>query len=278
MRDGLRIAADHYGSPDAEPVLFLHGGGQTRHSWDEAARAVTERGWRAVCADLRGHGESEWSPSGVYSASELANDVKDLVAAVGDQPVIVAASLGGLASMVAAGEAPDQLLRGLVLVDVAPTLEAEGVERIVKFMSAFPEGFESVESAADSIAEYLPHRPRPENSSGLEKNLRQRADGRWIWHWDPRLLDRYLGGDTVKMTRVEEAAEKITCPTLLLRGSLSDVVSEETAERFVSRLPRAKWRDVSRARHMLAGDANDPFMEAVLGFLDELRSPTGPTW
>ena len=80
------------------------------------------------------------------------------------------------------------------------------------------------------------------------------------------------------MTRVEEAAEKITCPTLLLRGSLSDVVSEETAQRFVSRLPRARWSDVSRARHMLAGDANDPFIEAVLGFLDELRSPTGPTW
>jgi pimeloyl-ACP methyl ester carboxylesterase len=275
MRDGVRLAADHFGPEDGAVVLFLHGGGQTRHSWLETAQEVAKGGWRAVCVDLRGHGESDWSPTGDYSPSELSDDVLDLVASLGGEPVIVAASLGGLNSMVAAGEARGPLLRGLVLVDVAPRLEPEGVRRIVQFMRAFPDGFDSVESAADAISDYLPHRPRPKDTSGLEKNLRRRTDGRWYWHWDPRLLDRPEDDYYLEMTRVEEAAKTIECPTLLLRGELSDVVTEKTAQEFIDRLPDGRWRDVSQARHMLAGDANDPFASAVLEFLAEVGSSCG---
>lgn len=206
--------------------------------------------------------------------TEFAQDVVDLVKHLGGQPVVVAASLGGLNSMVAEGEAPEPLLGGLVLVDVAPHLEPDGVRRILSFMRAFPDGFESIERAADAIADYLPHRPRPSNTSGLEKNLRRRPDGRWIWHWDPRLLTQYEASEAPEMERVERAARQIKCPTLLLRGALSDVVSEVAAERFTSAVPSARWVDVSRARHMLAGDANDPFNEAVLGFLDEVMGPS----
>ena len=271
MRDGVRLASDQFGPEDGDVVLFLHGGGQTRHSWLETAHEVARNGWRAVCVDLRGHGESDWSPTGDYSPSELSDDVLDLVAGLGGEPVIVAASLGGLNSMVAAGEAQGRLLRGLVLVDVAPRLEPEGVRRIVEFMRAFPDGFDSIDSAADAISAYLPHRPRPKDTSGLEKNLRRREDGRWCWHWDPRLLARQERDYDAEMERVEAAARTITCPTLLLRGELSDVVTEKTAQDFIDRLPHGRWQDVSRARHMLAGDANDPFASAVLEFLIELR-------
>lgn len=272
MRDGVRLAADHVGPVDGDVVLFLHGGGQTRHSWTETAREVAKNGWRAVSVDLRGHGESDWSPTGDYGPSALSDDVLDLVASLGGEPVIVAASLGGLNSMVAAGEAKGPLLRGLVLVDVAPRLEPEGVRRIVEFMRAFPDGFDSIESAADAISSYLPHRPRPTDTSGLEKNLRQRPDGKWIWHWDPLLLARPEADYILEMTRVQRAAETIDCPTLLLRGALSDVVTEETAREFVERLPNGRWLNVSEARHMLAGDANDPFTTAVLEFLAGVSS------
>jgi non-heme chloroperoxidase len=271
MRDGVRLAADWRGDSAAAPVVFLHGGGQTRHSWTQTAEAVSQAGWQAITVDLRGHGESDWSPTGDYSPSPLVGDLVDLVSQLPCPPVVVGASLGGLTAIAAAGEAEGELLAGLVLVDVAPRLEPAGVRRIVDFMTAFPDGFADLDAAADAISDYLPHRPRRSNTSGLVKILRQRPDGRWVWHWDPSLLARPVEAYHADAARYERAAASISCPTLLVRGAESDVVSEEIAHDFLALVPHADWVDVRDARHMLAGDANDPFTEAVLDFLAGLK-------
>src|SRR5205085_10912095 len=98
-------------------------------------------------------------------------------------------------SLVAVAEAPEQaaVARALVLVDVAHQVELEGRNRIGTFMTGAPDGFASLEEAADAIAAYNPHRPRPTDLSGLAKNLRQREDGRWVWHWDPRFVRGKFG-------------------------------------------------------------------------------------
>ena len=277
--DGLMLAADAYGPPDGPPVLFFHGGGQTRHAWGGTARLLGDKGWRATTVDLRGHGESEWAPhrefeGDGYTLDDFAADVRAVAAVQSAPPVLIGASLGGLASLTAIGEAPTgtTVASGLVLVDVAPRLEQEGIDRIAEFMLGNIDGFASLEEVADAVAAYNPHRPRPKDLSGLRKNVRQRADGRWYWHWDPSFL---LGGriDETRSVRnegrLEDAARAVTVPTLLVRGRQSDVLSEEGVRQTLELMPQARYVDVGGAGHMVAGDRNDAFNDAVLEFLRE---------
>ncbi len=268
--DDLTLVADGYGDPNAPPVMFLHGGGQTRGAWGAVPQKLADRGWFAVTVDLRGHGESDWSEPGAYGIDDFAGDVRALVAGFEQPPVIVGASLGGLSSLIAEGEHSAPLLRGLVLVDIAHRLERAGVERVLNFMTASPDGFASVDEAADAVAEYLPHRRRPRDTGGLERNLRQRNDGRWVWHWDPNLWqDRHREKEIA--LRYEQAAKALRLPVLLIRGARSDVLSAEGAQAFLDIVPQAELIDLADAAHMVAGDRNDAFAEAALDFLETLR-------
>ena len=266
--DGIVLRGDLHGEPDARPVLLLHGGGQTRHSWSGTAQRLAREGWRALSLDLRGHGQSDWSPAGDYALDDFVGDLIAVVRTLERSPVVVGASLGGMAAMVAAGEGEASLFAGVVLVDVTPRLEPGGVTRIVSFMTERPDGFASLEEAADAVAAYREHRARPGDWTGLAKNLRRGDDGRYRWHWDPKFINpngRRRGGLTPD--RLIAAARGLRVPTLLVRGKLSDVVSVEGAAEFRKAAPHARFVDVSGAGHMVAGDRNDLFSDAVVGFL-----------
>jgi pimeloyl-ACP methyl ester carboxylesterase len=274
---GLELAADAYGPDDGPPVLLFPGGGQTRHSWDGTARLLGNKGWRATTVDLRGHGDSDWAPDGDYSLDAFAADVRDVARATGRRPpALVGASLGGISSLIAIaedGQAADRsVASALVLVDVAPRLEPEGVARIGAFMLGHLDGFASLEDVADAVAAYNPHRPRPSDLSGLRKNVRQREDGRWYWHWDPRFMTpgRIDEPRSIRNEdRLERAAQALTLPVLLVRGRQSDVLSEAGARNLQVLVPHARFVDVAGAGHMVAGDRNDVFNDAVVAFLEE---------
>ena len=271
--DGLALAADAYGDPSQPPVLLLHGGGQTRFAWGETAQQLAAGGWYAVSMDQRGHGESAWAPDKNYSVDAFVDDVKAVAEQLATPPVLVGASLGGIAALIAEGESHPALAAALVLVDIAPRIEASGAIRIIQFMQNKPEGFASLEEAADAVAAYLPHRRRPSDLSGLEKNLRRTPDGRYRWHWDPAFLEPGHGPRPGEDTdRLRAAARRLSVPTLLVRGRLSDLLSEEGARDFLALVPHARFADVTDAGHMVAGDRNDRFTAAVLGFLAELRA------
>ena len=278
--NGLRLAADVGGPDDGPTVVLLHGGGQTRHSWAGTWRVLVEAGWHAWSLDLRGHGESDWSEDGDYSLDAFAGDIVAVTDALPTPPILVGASLGGLTSLVAVTEAPDpeQVARALVLVDVAHRVEVAGRERIGAFMTGNIDGFASLEEAADAIAAYNPHRPRPTDLSGLAKNLRQRPDGRWVWHWDPRfVMGKFGSADETRASvvdphRLEAAVDALRLPALLVRGRSSDLLSEEGAQDFLARVPHAEFADVAGAGHMVAGDRNEVFNRAILDFLERHRT------
>lgn len=268
---GVEIAADAFGDAAAPPVLLLHGGGQTRHAWGETARALARAGWRAVAMDLRGHGDSTWCDAGDYRLDAFVADLRAVLEIVGRPAVLVGASLGGMTALLTAGEEPRTEVAAVVLVDIAPRIESEGAARIVSFMLSRPEGFASLEEAADAVAAYQPHRQRPPDTRGLEKNLRRGADGRWRWHWDPRFLGGVgKPGATSTADRLDAAARRLHVPALLVRGRLSDLLSEEGARHFLELVPHARYADVSGAGHMVAGDRNDVFTRAVADFLATL--------
>ena len=273
----LQHRADMHRRP---AVLFMHGGGQTRHSWQGAAEKVTALGVRALTVDARGHGDSEWVEGGEYTAYAFRDDLR-LVADeltqehVSHAPILVGASLGGISAMLAQdGGNPrtgQPWFAAIVLVDITPRMKQSGVNKIMGFMAQnMNEGFPTVEAAADVIAGYLPDRPRPKNNDGLQKNLRQRDDGRWYWHWDPAFMNGRLNieSDAEKRQQILlDAAASIDVPTLLVRGGRSELVSPEAVDEFCRLVPHAKFVDVSDAGHMVAGDKNDVFACAVMDFL-----------
>ncbi|MCX8070911.1 MAG: alpha/beta hydrolase [Candidatus Binatia bacterium] len=271
---GVRLRGESWGSPSAAPVLFLAGGGQTRHAWGDTAAQVAARGWRAITLDLRGHGESDWAEDADYSIESFVQDLHAVVQSLGQSPVLVGASLGGITGLLLAGERNPQAFSGLVLVDIAPRMEPDGVQRIVDFMRRHLDGFASLEEAADAVASYLPHRPRPKDLSGLEKNLRRDPSGRYRWHWDPEFVLGPKRPDASRQPkRLLAAARRLTIPTLLVRGRMSDVISYDSVREFLEAVPHARYVDVEQAGHMIAGDRNDVFSAAVIDFLDNGLQP-----
>lgn len=268
---GLSVVIERFGSPgERPPVLLLHGGGQTRHSWSGTAGQLAARGHEAWTMDLRGHGDSDWARDGDYTTEAMVKDLDAVCAEIGRPPVLVGASMGGMVGLVSEGSLRPGRLRALVLVDIATQLEQAGVERIVGFMSAAPGGFATLEEAADAIAAYRPTRPRPSNLEGLRKNLRRGEDGRWRWHWDPAFLSGKSRDDRRDMDTLGDAARNLTVPTLLVRGRMSDMLSLEGVTTFREQCPHAHFVDIADAGHMVVGDRNDAFTAAVIDFVDQL--------
>lgn len=267
--DGIDLVGDHWPA-EAESrgsVLLLHGGGQRRHSWRRTGQWLAEAGWTAYAFDARGHGESGRATDGDYSVSALADDLLRILDEIGDTPILVGASMGGMTSLISEGER-GPIARGLVLVDIVARLEPEGAARIQAFMGGAPNGFATLEEASDAIAAYNPHRPRPKSLTGLRKNLVQGEDGRWRWHWDPRFLQRGTEPEReIRYERSAAAARSITVPTLLVRGSHSDIVSAEGLQEMRELIPHAQTVEVGAAGHMIAGDDNDVFTAELLRFI-----------
>lgn len=268
--DSVSIAGDSWGSPEGPLVLLMHGGGQTRHAWKGTGKLLGNAGYFAVAFDARGHGDSGWSPDGIYAADLNVEDLKCVVAALGHRrPVLVGASLGGRTSLGAVGEGHVDAA-ALILVDVAPRLEKEGVRNIDAFMKQKPEGFASLDEVAEAIGNYQPNRERPRKLDGLARNVRLGPDGRYRWHWDPAFLSSKFDPDYDPERRekqLEASAAALTLPTLLVRGGLSDVLSEAGAQAFLKLCPHSEYVNITNAAHMVAGDRNDAFSSAVIEFL-----------
>lgn len=262
----LPIVADHWPAAERPAVILLHGGGQTRHAWGETGRALAARGYDVVAMDLRGHGDSGWALDRDYSFDAYRDDLRAVQDRLGRPAVLIGASLGGIAALLAAGEGDPAQVAALVLVDITHSPSPAGASKIQGFMRGGQDGFETLEAAAAAVAAYLPHRRRPPNPQGLLKNLRER-DGRWHWHWDPNFLDVAANDRGRTHGRLAQAAAAVTAPTLLVRGSLSDIVTLADVEAFQRLVPHAEFVEVAGAAHMVAGDENTAFGDALLGFL-----------
>ncbi len=271
--DGLALVADEWNRAEVSDqggptILLLHGGGQNRHSWKNTGQILASRGKHVIAMDSRGHGDSEYSPTANYAVETLSADVQQVLLQIGRPVALIGASMGGLTGILAAHEAGPDVVTKLVLVDVVPRFEKDGSARIRDFMFNHVHGFDSLEQAADAVAAYLPHRPRPRSVEGLKKNLRLR-DGRWYWHWDPAFLTKPGDDPFARVDMLEQAAQNLRVPILLIRGKLSDVVSTEGVESFLKQVPAAEFVELSDAGHTAAGDDNDAFTDAVVAFVDK---------
>lgn len=274
--DGIRLALEARGPAGAPPVLFAHGFGQSRHAWTRSAETLAQAGWRTVTFDARGHGDSDRVAGGHYRLEQFIADLLAVTRSLGQPPVLVGASMGGLLGLAAAGEVRPDPFRALVLVDITPRWEAAGVERMLGFMREHPDGFASLDEAAAGVAAYLSQRHRGKDRDELAQLLHRGEDGRLHWHWDPALLDTIAHDGARYQQRLLDAARRIDVPVLLVSGGRSDVVSDATVAEFMQAVPQARHVEVPHATHTLAGDDNAAFTAAIEPFLRTLQSGTAP--
>ena len=268
--DGVRIAADSFGSPGDPPLILLHGGGQTRHAWRRTAQSLAGDNWHVITFDGRGHGDSDWSATGDYDEAALIRDLQTVITASGsERPVLGGASAGGAVALAAVGRGLVDA-RGLILVDIVPQTKREGYNRIRAFMLDGMKGFATPEEAAEQVASFRGLSSRPDVRA-LARNLRMTDDGRYRWHWDPRYVEARHRDLADRHDRLAGYARRVTIPTLLVRGGSSDVVSEEGAREFLTLCPHADYVNVENIGHMLVGDRNDVFGSVARPFLQQLH-------
>jgi pimeloyl-ACP methyl ester carboxylesterase len=276
--EGRQVHYLEWGRPGAPPVVCLHGGGQTAYMFEELGAALRDRYW-VLAPDLPGHGDSDIVEGVAIAHAAFAESLEPFLGEFGvERAAFVGASLGGMTSISYADLHPDAVA-AIVLIDVGHKLEPEGVRKIVDFMTEH-ESFASLEEAAEAIAGYLPQRRAPRVES-LTRNLRQRPDGRWEWkHAVGRRLQarRAATGDRTHpadrldeiLAGVDEAAGRLRCPVLVLRGERSDVLSSQGAEEVAALIPGARLEVVERAGHLAAGDNPRSTVGRVVAFLSEV--------
>lgn len=265
---GVTLSVECGGDPLGPVVVLLHGVGQTRHSWRHAFTQLIDSGYFAVSFDARGHGDSGWAPDGDYTLDAFAADLRAVATRLPRPAALVGASMGGATALVAHADPPGLPAPLLVLVDVVPRVAEDAAERIRSFMRDSRDGFDSIDAAIEYVNAYNPNRRRSVDGSGLMRNLRSGPDGRLRWHWDPAVVGSSWKRPREGATeRLLDAARRVRVPTLLVRGSKSDLVTESGVDEFRRNLAGLEVCDVAGAGHMVAGDRNDAFNDSVIAFL-----------
>jgi esterase len=269
---GMRLHYLDWGTAGRPPILFLHGGGLTARTWDLVCLAL-RRSWRCYALDQRGHGDSEWSPGLEYDTAAHVGDIEALIEHLGlERPVLVGQSMGALNGLAYAARHADALA-GLVLVDMTPDVRMEGANRIHDFISG-PAELDSVEAFVDRAIEFNPARDPRLLRRSLLHNLRQLPNGRWTWKYDRRAMTRerfeQIRGE---VSRLGELLDAVTCPTLVVRGGSSDVVSGESAAALAKALPRGEWTSIPGAGHTVQGDNPRDLAAAIEEFVRRIQAP-----
>ena len=247
-----------WGDPASPPLLLLHGGNQSSHSWDLVSLHLADR-YRVLALDQRGHGDSE-----------------DAIAFIGqqglEQPIMMGHSMGGRVTMEVLKRRPG-IARAAVFVDVGPVISGPGTQAIRNFIQRNVE-FDDLEAFIDRVVEYDPYRTREHITRTVRYNLIQRADGRYIAKSDRILHDpgfrRVREGDGVPLSIGLEVVRGFDLPALVVRGGDSNVLTEQGAEEFAAAMPQGQLRTVPDCGHNVHSQNTPGFLEAVTPFLDSL--------
>ncbi|HKT84731.1 MAG TPA: alpha/beta hydrolase [Novosphingobium sp.] len=267
--DGLSLTADIYGPASGRPVLFLHGGGQSRRAWRGSARRLGTAGYRAITVDLRGHGDSDWAADGDYLLDAYARDVESLIDQLDGPVVLVGASRGGQSALVGGSRRPGRVALTM-LADVAPAMREEGIDEIRAFFAASVKGFGSIDEAADALAHHLGHE-RMADASPLLSAMRRGEDGRLYWRWDPATVRPEFIHPPSEGEALKTAAARLRHPVVLVRAELSSIVTDESVALFRKLTPQLEVVVAHGVGHMFTGNQNDAFAETLLGRLSALE-------
>ncbi|MBA4307281.1 MAG: alpha/beta hydrolase [Sphingopyxis sp.] len=274
----LRLNYVDWGNTDAPPLLLVHGGRDHARSWDWVAEEL-RHDWHIIAPDLRGHGDSAWSPDGNYEMSAFVYDLAQLVHQLNLAPVtMIAHSMGGNIATRYAGIYPENV-RKLVNIEglgLSPKMQAE--RDAIGIQKRFRQWIDDKRNAAGRTPKRYPtieaayDRMKAENSYLTDEQARhltvhgisRNEDGTWSWKFD-----NYLNIWAIfDMPREDLLSiwQSITCPMLLLYGEKSWASNPEKDGR-IEHFPTAKVIEYENAGHWLHHDQFDRFMADVKAFL-----------
>ncbi|HUB12443.1 MAG TPA: alpha/beta hydrolase [Acetobacteraceae bacterium] len=262
----LRFHYLEWGAPDAPPIVLLHGGHQSAHSWDLVSLYLAQR-YRVLALDQRGHGDSEWPRDAEYTNDAMSLDAEAFIAALGLQgPILMGHSMGGRNALLLTRRNPS-LLRALVVVDVGPEVSDRGREVIAGFVQANQE-FDGLDEFVENVRKYDPYRSREHIERTVRYNMLQRADGKYVSKCDatPRRLGLVRGTGPLENITLDDA-RAFGLPALLVRGANSRILTPEAAERFRDVLPQGTLVTVPDCGHNVHGQNTKGFISAIEGFL-----------
>jgi pimeloyl-ACP methyl ester carboxylesterase len=253
--NGLRLSYLDWGSPNAPPIVLLHGITVEAHCWDLVANALRDE-YRVIALDLRGHGDSDWPHPPAYDTHDFVADLAALVEALGLGRIVVGGhSSGALASLSFAREHPGAVEK-LIPIDPAPLGGHAGAPP----WAALPR-YDSFAALVDATLKLFP-RSRPEWARHwAATNARRLPDGTWTRKHNPD-LEAHLS-----LGPVWEIVKNVACPTLIVRGELSNPLSQPDAERLAASMPEARLITLEGAGHPVAQDRPDELASAIHTFL-----------
>ncbi len=264
---GLRFYYRDWASakPNAPTLLLLHGYTGHARSWDSFAAAMSSR-YRVLALDQRGHGETQWAPATAYDTSEMVADVEAFVKALGlSNFALLGLSMGGLVSIGYAGKRPAALSK-LVIVDIAPEIDVEGLKRI-QVGVVRSDVFDSVEEAYARARVDNPIPPDDQLRHRVEYSMMRRDDGKFTYRYDRALRDPANPRKGIPPEEGWRLAANINVPTLLVRGEVSDILSKPVAAQMAKAIPNCRLVEVAGSGHPVPLDKPDAFLDAVATFL-----------
>jgi pimeloyl-ACP methyl ester carboxylesterase len=263
----LRFHFLEWGAPNAPPIVLLHGGHQSAHSWDLVSLHLARR-YRVLALDQRGHGDTEWARDVTYSNHEMSLDAEAFISALGlERPMLMGHSMGGRNAMLLT-KRDQTLLRALVVVDVGPEVSDRGRAVIAGFVRNNEE-FDDLDHFVRNVQQYDPYRSREHIERTVKYNMLQRADGKFVSKCDsnPRRLGLVRGSGPQENISLDDA-RAFGLPVLVVRGANSAILTADAAERLRDSLPRGTLVTVPDCGHNVHGQNTKGFIEAVGGFLE----------
>ena len=262
--NGMKFHYLEWGDPANPTLVMLHGVSQQAHSWDFVSLALSPA-YHVIALDQRGHGDTEWAADGDYSIDAMQADIDGVVDALGLNDFnLMGHSMGGRNSFIWASRHPDTL-RSLTIVDTGPETQRRGQDRIRQFRE-LPNNLDSFQEFADRVREYT-GRTEEQVLGALKYSIRQMPDGKWAWKWDPETRNRGRGDPVWPTERLWQCVEAVDCPSLVLRGSRSDIFAEETLAKMGRVMTDCTTETIRDAGHLVQGDNPVDFIVAAQGLL-----------
>lgn len=260
--NGLRFHYVDWKNNAALPLILIHGSASTSHSWDTFARAM-QPSYHVLAFDQRGHGETEWAQD--YSTIQMVDDLDAFVRILKLERIVLLGHSMGARNAYAYTASHPNVVEKLVIVDMGPEIELSGLQRVLSTVQAMI--FDQIEEAYSHVRSENPKPPKDEQERQTYANLKRLEDGRWVWRHDPE-----FGSTTRPIIRPSPSVQwkmlsNIECPTLIVRGAESDILSYQTAERMAHEMPNAYLVEVSNSGHGVPCDNPSGFINAVIGFL-----------
>ena len=264
--NGINIHYLDWGTEGQPPLVLLHGLRGHANVWEDVALALCND-YHVYSVDQRGRGDTDHAPGGDYSTDAFVADLVGFVDAIGlDKFILFGHSMGGRNSMAFAGQYPERLER-LCIVDIGPRIEPAGGNRITEELRNLPPEFDSFEDALAHVQTGNRFASEPVMRRRLAGQSQELPNGKIGWKFDPAIREQRINGTAAPAADLWPTLERITCPTLLVRGMETDLLTEETARQMVDTLAQGTLAEIERAGHMVFEDNPADFIAAVKRWL-----------